>query len=630
MALFLLAAAGIALAVSIVPYTVAYRNFRYTQMSLDEQLQTAAQHNDDPLFLYHLGRKLNQRQRFAEARPALERAAGLDPDAAAARDEWARALIGLGQPSAAFSELRQYRDTHPKTAAAHWLLGRFYVTQGHWIPALHALDEAVKLDPNRAEAWSLLAHTRIMMRQYVDAQTALAQAIKLNPGDADNHLQLAVLLDNGDRTQARREYLRAIELAPKDPVCLRQYGRFLLDNSDPPGAERQARAAEAQNPHDMPTQLLLGRALMAQARWTDAAAPLEEAAQLAPFDPQPAEQLRRVYRRLNRSDLADRWETRYLALTKGAVERSRLAFAASASPQDPAVHRQYADALARIGDVNGCVREEALAARTVPDNPRALIPAARALDRYGYSALALPLARQVTSANSQNPEALEALGDILVHLGRLHEAAIDYERIRDWKSEKRPLYRQKITEAAARLAASNAPAERLLRRAEAEHDPQKAEVLLQQALAADPDNTRCLRALLVRQFAGRQAEAAISTATTLMRLSPEDGTAHTLLVIGFLQQVGDRPLSADEDRALTAHLQSAANDFSVAPAFFYARGLLALKHGQAHEAAGFLETAARLNPNMADVYAKLAAARRAAGDATGAKQALVQLQQHIR
>src|SRR5579864_1346415 len=116
MALLLLVTAGIALAVSVAPYTVAYRNYRYTQMSLDEQLKDADRHNDDSLFLYHLGRKLNQRQRFAEARPALERAVGLDPDAAAARDEWARALIGIGQPSSEFSELRQYRDTHPKTA----------------------------------------------------------------------------------------------------------------------------------------------------------------------------------------------------------------------------------------------------------------------------------------------------------------------------------------------------------------------------------------------------------------------------------------------------------------------------------------------------------------------------------
>src|SRR2546428_711717 len=95
--LMIVLAGSATLAICAVPYTGFYRNARFARMSLDEQLRTQERHINDPLFLYHLGCKLNARQRFGEAALALERSVGLDPDAAAARDEWARALLGSGQ-----------------------------------------------------------------------------------------------------------------------------------------------------------------------------------------------------------------------------------------------------------------------------------------------------------------------------------------------------------------------------------------------------------------------------------------------------------------------------------------------------------------------------------------------------
>jgi len=374
----------------------------------------------------------------------------------------------------------------------------------------------------------------------------------------------------------------------------------------------------------MLAQLLMGRVLAAQARWQEATLPLSEAARLVPSDPQAAEQLRRAYRQMNRPDLAAAWNARYLALTRGQGDRRTLEDATQAHPQDPSLHHQFASALARIGDVNGCVREEAFAARTTPDNARVLTAAARDLDLAGFTAQAYPLARQAALQKS-NPDAHEALGNILVHLGRLHEAAIQYEQIRDWKPNRVAEYKRQLLEAAQRISRSQAPAEQLLRAAQIEKDRSRAETMLKQAVAVEPDNTRVLRALLHVQFSRGEMDQAATTALNLANLSPEDGVAHTYYVAARLALVGNSPLSDAEDRDLQGHLKAAIHDTTVAPIFYYDHGLLELKHGQAKNAVAYLDAAHQLDPTALPVYQPLADARSLLGDKAGARQAIAEL-----
>jgi tetratricopeptide (TPR) repeat protein len=621
----LLVIATAVFAYRIVPYIPAYREHQFAAMSMEEQLRVQSEYVNDPRFLYYLGRKLNQRGQFATADPYLERAAGLDPDSVRIRDEWVKALMGHGRVSIAFGILRQFMASHPQSPGAPLLLGKFYLSREDWAPAGRALEAAVKLGPDSAEAWSLLAHVRIKMGQYGDAETALTRAIALAPDAADNHLQLAVLIGPKDVARARREYLLAVKLAPRDSVCLRQYGRFLLDNGDPTGAEREARAASTQNPGDMLAQLLLGRALAAQGRWAEAATPLEAAARLAPTDPQPAEQLRRVYRQATRPDLAALWDARYLALTRGQQERQRLLDATQAHPQDPKLHHQLAEALARIDDVNGCVREEAFAVKLTPDNPRALTAAARDLDMAGFSADALPLARQAAQQRL-NPAAQETLANVLLHLGRLHEAAIRYEQIRDWKADRLAAFKRQLADATIRLSRSQEPAEQLMRAAQTDPDRAHAETLLDQALHIEPTNTRCLRSLLKLQFARQELSQVTQTANQLAALSPEDGVAHTYYVSARLILLGDGPLAESDYQDLNRHLQAAMIDPTVVPTVYYDRGVIEMKRGQADAAIKDLERARDLDPNAIATYHRLAEAKQLVGDTAGAQQAMAEFE----
>ncbi len=622
----LAAVAGVTLAVCAIPYTAAYRDARFRHLGLEELSRTQEAHVNDPIFLYYFGRRLNERQQYGASLPVLERAVGLDPDAARARDEWARALLATGNVTGAFAELRQFVGTHPNLADAHFLIGKFYATQENLTTARSALERTVQLDPQNGEAWSLLGKVRIKMADYAGARQALETALRLRPGAADDHLQLGVLLAPDDPHHARQEFARAAALAPRNPVVRREFSRFLLTTQDAREAEAQARQAVQLDAQDEFAALMLARALVAQNRWNEALPYLEQAARLAPNDPVPYQDLARAYRHANDVKRAEACERRYVQLFAEARERQRLKDATFVHPKDPQVRQRYAAALAETGDVNECVRQEALALQKPPDHPRVLLAAARDLNTAHFSKQALPLARQALQEAPQNPEAFETCADILLNLGRLHEAEVNFERIRDWRTGRRALYQQKLAQAAARLAADNAPAERLLRQAAREPDPGRAEQSLQQALALDPENTRCLHALLRLQFAREENEAALETAHRLAALSPEDGLAPALMVILLLERQGTQPRPEAAYRTLDSYLHAAEIDSSATPTRLYARGLLDLKRGRAPAAVRDLEQAARLSPDSIAIYRQLAAARMLVGDSKGAQQALAAAQ----
>jgi len=623
----LMALACVAVGCFVMPFMPAYRDARFGKMSPEELSRIQLAHLNDPVFLYYFGRRLNEQHLSIKALPVLEHAAGLDPDSARIRDEWTKAQLACGEVSLAYGQLHQFAAAHPRSAEAQLLLGKYYITEQQFEQAGKALEDSVGKDAGSAEAWSLLAHARIKLGNNGGAQVALEHALRLNPSAALDHLQLASLLASTDAVRAKAEFLRAVSLAPGDAVCHRQYGRFLYDAGDSSAAEQELRRAVELDPTDPFAAYHLANCLLALNRPNEALPLLTAAAEAKPFDPVPADALRRLYRKTGDQQNEALWSRRFVLLSQQESERRRLQDITIAHPEDREARKQFAAALARIQDVNGCVKQYALALKQRPDSPLPLLTAARSLDQAGFSAEALPLARQAAAGGRSNADVYETLGDILVHLGRLYEGAVNYERIRDWRADRRELYKQRIAQAADRINHSDAPAERLLRQSRNESAPDRAEDLLRQALQYEPENTRCLRELLNLQFSRGRGDAALVTARRLSGLAPEDGTANSLLVILTLQSLGNTPLPEETGRALDRALRAAADDPSVVPTFLYARALLALKRGQAAGAVPDLEQAIRLDPSSPAAYRKLADARTLLGDKIGAQKALAQFEQ---
>ena len=107
------------------------------------------------------------------------------------------------------------------------------------LPAVEYCKKAVVLDPKYALAWAALADAYNMVGFYglarpevclPEAKEAAQQAIALDPSLAEAHTSLAMshLFYDWDRSSAEREFLRSLELKPRNSLARSWYGLYYL------------------------------------------------------------------------------------------------------------------------------------------------------------------------------------------------------------------------------------------------------------------------------------------------------------------------------------------------------------------------------------------------------------------
>ncbi len=107
------------------------------------------------------------------------------------------------------------------------------------VPSVEYLKKAVTLDPKYGLAWSALADAYNMVAFYglarpeaclPPAKEAAQRAIALDPLLAEAHTSLAMshLFCDWDRSSAEREFLRSLELKPRNSLARIWYGMFFL------------------------------------------------------------------------------------------------------------------------------------------------------------------------------------------------------------------------------------------------------------------------------------------------------------------------------------------------------------------------------------------------------------------
>jgi tetratricopeptide (TPR) repeat protein len=411
--------------------------------------QEADAHRNDPAFLYLLGRRLNESKRFDEAAPMLERAAGLDPDGAPQREEWARALLGVGHVSDAFIELRQYVGTHPRSGPGHLALGKFYTLQRALERAEDECATATQLMPESGEAWSFLAAARSSLNNPVGALPAAEKAVALRPNNAGDRLLLASIEGRlGRNSEARAAYEAACRLGPTRADTHREYAQWLLDHPAGPDdsglAEAEARRSIALDDRNAKAQLILGRILLQQRRDADALAPLERAVAINPINPAPLLALKQACHRLGRTEEERRWSREYLLCQQQNALNTHLQDEIARTPTAPAPHRQLARLMAEWGDINECLKHEGAALRCPPDAPPALVAAGRDLLAVGRPEDALPLANQALAAAPNDLASHELRGDALLKLGQPHMAAVEYDAAATIQPDREAEYRARL------------------------------------------------------------------------------------------------------------------------------------------------------------------------------------------
>ncbi len=620
-------------------FSAPIQNWRWSRAALPALLRERATHPDNPCLLYYVGARLNAAGRFAEAEDALRHAVGIDPDAAELRDEWARAQLGSGQISAAYTQLRQFAGTHPRSAPAHLALGKFYFAQTSMRRAAEELQEAVALDPQQSEAWAYLSQASAQLGEADRPLEAARHAVALRPENARYHLLLAPLLARANRPdEAGQEYARAVALAPKNAVMRREYALWLSQHASDPGAlrraEAEARQAAALDSQDGTASFVLGDVLRRQGRAQEAIAPLKQAADRLPTYPAPAQALAQVYQALGRLPEARSWQDVYTRRQSFVSERNALYQQLRVHPDDRALHLKMALLLGKQGDVDGCIGNYATALRQSKDSVFVLTAAARALTQGGFVAQALPLARRAVVLGPHNPESREAFGDALLQSGQVDAAIANYNYTTNYIPARTHAIQARVNRYVAAHPQPLPTAEAAYRQARALMDnqiglhriPLRAEELAQKAVGLEPDDTEYLRLLLRIQFEMKEASAAMATARQILLITPEDARTRALLAV----LLADRGKGQEDFAEAEQHLRAIAGVAAVAAQRHYALGLLALHQRQGDLAVAELTQAAQLDPNADITFYKIAQAERMAGHAAESERAMARYEARMR
>ncbi len=458
-ALFVVAAI---LTLRSIVFTGWFQEWRLGRMSLDALQHERGDRLDDPRLLFHIGVRLNEQAKFIEADPFLRNAVGLDPEDPRLRDAWAESLLHSGRITAAFGELSQYAGTHPSSASAHWMLGKFYASQESMTRACEELNKSVALDPSLSEAWTALAAAQSANGDLPKAVTAAEHASALRPKDGAAHLGLALLLQaNGQADRARKEFIEAVAIAPKSAAAHREYARCLLTGDlqapDPARAESEARRALQIDPNDVTASMILGKALLADDKPADAVPFLLRTAEVSPFDHPSALALLQAYKRLKQPDLVAKWERFTTERYNHAQQKLQLVTAIISGADLPKTHKRLARLLAEEGDVTGCIRHAAEALHCAPDAPPALIEAANQLNETGHAKEALPIVQRAIDEAANNPMARETLGNTLLALGHPEDAAKAYAKASRGFPDRIKMYQQKLDDEFARRHSGSLP-----------------------------------------------------------------------------------------------------------------------------------------------------------------------------
>jgi len=186
--------------------------------------------------------------------------------------------------AAALDPLQKYIAQRPDEPYPHFQLGYAYAGLKRAEDAKSEFSRAIALDPKMAAAHLNLGLV-LMDGDPAAAAEAFRHAAELQPTESRPRFLAGFSLEHaGKFPEAIEQYRAALALSPKDYEAHFALGRVLLRSKDAAGAEEQFRAAIASRGDAAPAQLGLGSALLAQKKYEAASDAIAEYLKLSPGD----------------------------------------------------------------------------------------------------------------------------------------------------------------------------------------------------------------------------------------------------------------------------------------------------------------------------------------------------------
>ncbi len=350
------------------------RGLRYRMTSLVSLGEITARDPRDRLAWRELGLRLARDGDGTLAEPALRSALALDnsdPEVATALGE---ILTARGDRNEALQVLRGAISHQSDYPLARMALGRLYRHRGAYHLAAEQFRAVAAGHRDFPDASYELAVCYLQMQQVQNARSAIDHALLQSPRQPEYlALRGAVLAAVGQVDDAIACLRSAAGNAPGDVRIQANLASLLLAHERGPAdlalAEQTCRDIERLDPHYRLLPYLHGRLAMARQDWGAAARFLQEAAATTPGQDEIHYALSQVYRRLGRSDEAER-ETRIYRErqeTMRRIDELRIALTTSRHPAD--LYERLADLQLKADDPGAAAVSLEQSLQGHPDRP---------------------------------------------------------------------------------------------------------------------------------------------------------------------------------------------------------------------------------------------------------------------
>ncbi len=533
----------------------------------------------DPQLLALLGSAYMSNRNFAKGAEYLEKAAALAPNAAAIRTQLAISHLATGSAEQAVSELKSAVELDPKFHRADMLLIFTHLRNRDFDKALDAAQILTEKQPDNPIPWNLMGAAFEGKKDRSQARQQYQKALEINPDYVGAALNLARMELQGDnREAAQKRYEAIISKHPTQTMALMGLARIYGKAGDIEKGIELLQQARRGNPKSLQPRLMLVAGLLQRGAHDEVLVIAEEARKLAPENPV-------VLLNLGRAQLANGKRNDALATFRGLTERY---------PDEAEAHFHLALAQSQTGDAANTRASLEKTLQLAPDNLTTLIALGNLELRTGRLKESRLIAKKIRKLAPKAAAGHLLEGDINM-VGRQPEKALTF-------------YQKALTlQPAGTLAIRRYHAQR------AAGDAATAYKGLGKWLQEHPEDQRVRLSLAsIDQIAGRDA-LAIAHYEKLLTRHPKHIIALNNLAWLYQNKGDQRAL----DFARQAH-ELLPKRAEIVDTY----GWLLVLNGKVEQGLGLLRRAVELAPGNPEIGYHFGAALAQAGDKTAAREAL--------
>lgn len=252
---------------------------------------------DQPGFAYghfQLAYVYTALKKSREAQAEYQRAAELDPKMSAAYLNLGMLLLDNHEDTSAVAPLRKAVELLPAESRPRYLLAVALDRSGDRAGAAEAFEALLHLDPNDITALDYLGWMNLRSGKPVEAEARFRRVVEVQPKGPDGFRGLAESLEAQKKPESVTAYRQYLELRPDDVQTRVRFIHLLMDQGQNDEALAELDGADAGKP-SLPSLKLRADIQIAQKKWKDAIATLQQAIALAPNDAQLRGGLGRTY-----------------------------------------------------------------------------------------------------------------------------------------------------------------------------------------------------------------------------------------------------------------------------------------------------------------------------------------------